>query len=259
MINDPFSRLPYDLLHTLFSHLPKASFLNLILASWPVNCATRNHPAFWKNHMRAAMPWFWEMDELIKQPQPQDIDYRRFYFWLDQNTTPTFAMGPPFLGIANRRRIWYACEQMASAYHKKLLPEVSTADDAANAVDFESCRCLEMPLVSYPQPSPKTTKTVNTQWVYSWSEVEKQPSMLETFWRGDSNMLVGLSLTFGGSRRVFGHAEEGVDATESMPIKPGDIIKSITIHIPQMCLRSTDDGTAICGLEVSFRMPVLST
>ena len=201
--------------------------------------------------MRSVMPWFWELDALFKQPQ-QDIDYKRVYFWLEQETTPRFAMEGPLLGIANRRRIWHACEQIADVYWMDLSPDLSITDHEATAVDLDSCRCLKMPLVCYPQPSEETAKTVTTQWVFSWTEVKKQSFKFETFWRGGGGSLVGLSLTFGDEMRIFGTADN-TDEAEFKQLKPGDEIESFTFHMTRIDLRRTSDiETAICGVEVGL-------
>jgi hypothetical protein len=119
VVNDPFGELPYDILHILLSLLPGKSVRGLMKASWPVTRVTRS-TKFWKWLLFSDLPWFWELHELIKEfPDDANLDFKKLYLWADEFTTPTFGMRGRFLGIANRRRIWGPCQELAESYSRR--------------------------------------------------------------------------------------------------------------------------------------------
>ena len=90
-------------------------------ASWPVHNATRSE-TIWKQLIHSEMPWFLELKDIIKEEPPitaEDLDYKRIYLWADKVTTPEFGMRGRFMGVANRRRIWGPCQQLADLYFEK--------------------------------------------------------------------------------------------------------------------------------------------
>ena len=65
------------------------------------------------------VPFFWEMLPLIDQSDLlPDFDYKTLFLWLDKVTTPEYGIAGPFMHVANRRRIWGVCEQLAPAYER---------------------------------------------------------------------------------------------------------------------------------------------
>lgn len=120
VINDPFNGLPYDVLYLILELLPVKSIQQLLIASWSANCAVHND-TFWKRIIHSELAWFWELRELVDDlPETENVDFKKVYFWLDKVTTPTLGMRGRFMGIANRRRIWRACQQLAESYFKSV-------------------------------------------------------------------------------------------------------------------------------------------
>lgn len=69
------------------------------------------------------MAWLWiprdlfddaklHTEEIGKSP----IDWMKVYLLFDSVTARPYAMSGVYMGLANRRRIWNACEQLKSAY-----------------------------------------------------------------------------------------------------------------------------------------------
>lgn len=205
--NDPFRDVPYDVLHYLFAFLPGKSLVALIRASWPVNCATRRNN-IWKLVIQWEMPWFWELwlQYGMLGEYRHLVNLKGLYLWLDKVTTPEYGMSGPFMGIANRRRIWGACQQIAGAYFKRVSQKKIWGNDEGNNAIMKNAimkqsKVHQMPMVLYPQPV--VVESFTTQWVYSWREVDYWPAAFETFWNA-VNDLVGLAVFIGGDRRFFG-------------------------------------------------------
>jgi hypothetical protein len=121
VLADPFKDIPYDVICEILSYLSGKSLQDFINASYIAYELTRDHNGFWKKRVRSDMPWLWELQKLIDEsPQAANFDYKRLYLWLDKETTPTYGMRGRFMGLANRRRIWEASEEIAGFYHQRL-------------------------------------------------------------------------------------------------------------------------------------------
>ncbi|KAK2755681.1 hypothetical protein FQN54_005830 [Arachnomyces sp. PD_36] len=246
--NDPFGNIPYDALHMILSFLPGSSVLELIKASRPVHSATR-YNEFWKHLIHWDMPWFWELHEVIKELRSKTLDYRSFYLWLNKVTTPTYGMEGPFLGLANRRRIWGACQQLADLYYEKTHRTVFTPDTPCSRAIMLHSESLQTPLVLYPRPEDSLTAS-RTQWIYSWDEVDNRPSTFEAFYNSD-NYLIGLAVTFGKSMRVFGST---VGASKySKRIGESEWITGLAVQFPLVNLFEKNPAIAIQGITLVFK------
>lgn len=229
--NDVFTKLPYDILHLIFLHLSTSDMLSLIHASYSVCSATRS-TSFWKSQIRTRiLPWFWEIEDLFDSTFPTDFNFKGTFLWLEKLTRAEFGMIGPFLGLANRRRIWNVCQELVPSYIEKVPKNAQPEPDAeaAKAI-IDKAFCLHMPLVTYPKP--KKTHVASAQFIRSWNEIESKSSVLETFWN-DNGALVGISVTFGSARRVFGTDEEskakaGIGV---MHIPAGEWIKEIVVYM----------------------------
>ena len=62
--------------------------------------------SFWKSVFYREAEWAGlELDGLLDGFRQDDIDYKGLWLWLEQATRPVFAVGAPWLGAANRRRV----------------------------------------------------------------------------------------------------------------------------------------------------------
>jgi len=229
--NDPLTVLPYDVLHGIFAELSLQDTLSLVNASYHVFDATRES-AFWRHMIRLhIVPFFWELDGLFKNTTfPNSFDWKGTFQWLDKITKPTFAMEGPLMSIANRRRIWNVCQQLAPLYHEKLNAEAyAEPGDVGAAAILETAKQFHMPVTMFPQPSVQETRAISTQFIRSWSEVGYRACDLDTYWTDQYGGLVGVSVSFGSTQRVFGKTE-GMKG-QSLHIKAGDWIKNIRVSV----------------------------
>ncbi|OJJ02026.1 hypothetical protein ASPVEDRAFT_83549 [Aspergillus versicolor CBS 583.65] len=114
VVADPFSQLPYDVLHLVLKRLPGSSVPALATASWTVQVAT-HHSSFWEMMLRREMPWFWELFELLEDERYSKTGCKRLFLWLDKELSVMYGLRGPLMGIANRKRIWGPCLQIREA------------------------------------------------------------------------------------------------------------------------------------------------
>ncbi|GAB1210217.1 hypothetical protein APSETT445_009008 [Aspergillus pseudonomiae] len=111
---DPFGQLPLEIAQQICMFLPGDSLKALAQASLSVQMITQDN-SFWKRFMQWDMPWLWEFQTLQTQ---KDVNYKSLYLWLNKMTTPRYGMDDlNLMGVANRRRVWGVCEQLASRYN----------------------------------------------------------------------------------------------------------------------------------------------
>lgn len=120
--NDPFTTLPYDIIVMVTPYLSVQDIFSLLQASLPINKLT-NSPNFWQWMIRVhILTWFPEIEDLFTSSEAlgNDPDFKRVFLWLFSVTKPEFGMKGPFIGIANRRRIWNAIQPLALLYLDKI-------------------------------------------------------------------------------------------------------------------------------------------
>jgi hypothetical protein len=116
---DPFRNIPYDLTHEILRYLSGDSIMALNRASWTIFSRTRSN-LFWKKRLSEDMVWFWELPQFLQNCQNRAGDYKALYLWLDKRTKPLYGLTGVFMGVANRRRIWGPCAELADRYHRRL-------------------------------------------------------------------------------------------------------------------------------------------
>jgi hypothetical protein len=122
--HDPLDMLPFAVIHNIFEHIDINDALALRQASWHVFQWTRSDTiGFGKQMIRLHLsPWFWEVDDFVSSIDDPAFDFTRFFLWLEAVTEPKVGMEGPFLGIANRWRIWDTCRQLVLDYHTTTNP-----------------------------------------------------------------------------------------------------------------------------------------
>ncbi|KAL3459981.1 hypothetical protein BJX64DRAFT_263745 [Aspergillus heterothallicus] len=125
VVRDPFANLPYDVTYYILQYLPSESVLALNRASWTIFARTRNN-SFWKRRLAQDMPWVWEIRPFLDAQEEgnertqEKIDSKLMYIRLEKQTRPVYGMSGPYMGLANRRRIWGPCSELAERYHARL-------------------------------------------------------------------------------------------------------------------------------------------
>lgn len=120
---DPFDRLPTDIIQNIIEQSDLNDTLALREASWYVHAWTkRHHKQFGLQMIRLHLsPWLWEMDDLLSSATSSEcnVDFTKLFFWIESITEPRFGMRGTFMGMANRWRIWDACQQMLYDYQER--------------------------------------------------------------------------------------------------------------------------------------------
>lgn len=230
--NDPLTILPYDILLGILDYLPVDDTFALRKASWHVFTSTQE-PAFWRHLLRLRVaPWFWEIKDLLAHTKfPETFDFQGLLMWLYYITFPEYGFRGPLMGIANRRRIWNACQDLVPVYAAKVTvtQPVAPPSEEAKAI-LDAAKSLHMPLVMYPQPQPKTARTISAQFICSWGEVTHRACDFDTYWDKEG-ALVGISVTFGQTERLFGTKSKYKGQPMNIPAK--DWIREIRIQLNQ--------------------------
>lgn len=114
---DSFQKLPLELLIKTCNMLDPQFLYQLALASPTVDALLGDKP-FWKQYLSIHMPWSHELLSIVDDESQtfQNADFKSLVRWVDQESTPRRWMRGPFMGIANRRRIWHVCEQLKTVY-----------------------------------------------------------------------------------------------------------------------------------------------
>ena len=117
--NDPFRKLPYDIVHAILGFVwDNDSILSLCQASWLVCCTLRDDESFWRGRIRRSLACLFELDHLIANDHEllRGKSFKGLLLALDSLTRPKRHIRGPFMGLANRRRVWGVCEQIADLY-----------------------------------------------------------------------------------------------------------------------------------------------
>ncbi|KAK5659552.1 hypothetical protein OQA88_754 [Cercophora sp. LCS_1] len=117
--NDPFRQLPYDIVHAIVGFVwDNASIMNLCQASWSVHCTLRASEPFWRGRIKTSLACLFELHHLIANDHEllRGKSFKGLLLALDSLTRPKRHIRGPFMGLANRRHAWGACEQIANLY-----------------------------------------------------------------------------------------------------------------------------------------------
>ncbi|KAM0430870.1 hypothetical protein ACHAPT_005502 [Fusarium lateritium] len=237
--DDPFSRLSGELIREIANIVPCDALLSLRSVSRPFYHDTRSN-SFWKSRIATDMPWLWDLNETLGVVAAQ-LDYRKLYAWLEVVTTPKFGVETPFLAIANRRRIWKSCIEIAD-YCKEvekmqyaMEPDLEIVEQAYRPILFKVA----------PTQASREDGISQTFWLYSWKEMDKsrfRSFIFEVFWN-DEDLLTGFGVVLGSSRRIFG-VEGGRKGAARMAA--GDWIAEMTLLFGQ---NRQSESKAIAGIQ----------
>lgn len=249
--HDPFNKLPTEILWNVAGHLPVGPLKSLAAASPFFRRATRGN-AFWKSYFQREMAWAWDvLAAVTAQTEPAKIDYERLCLWLDKISTPQFGARGPFLGLANRRRIWSVCQEIANQY---LHCTISNVREAPDISILEQCECQDMPFINLPRAGDQLTTTQRSLWVYGWEELNGRQSVtIELIWN-ENDALVGLGVTIGTSRRILGMDDANnprLRKTAALVRFESGWIQGLIIHPKSLVLGKDDTRTAVSGITVS--------
>jgi hypothetical protein len=228
--NDPFTKLPYVILSLIVPHLSSSDFLSLTRASYHVLSAT-HYNGFWTLfiHQRI-LPWFWELQSDFGKLFPSTFNFKRVYLWLDSVTKHEFGMRGPFMGIANRRRIWNACQGLVPLYQDRVLKDTGERIDEEAEQIMLGALSLQLPAVMHPPP--RAPRDTSNYWIHSWSEIDLSACTFEVSWDPEGT-LCGMLIAFAGDKRQFGlgTSTQGPASVQSVDISHEDWIQEIILYI----------------------------
>ncbi|KAI0142305.1 hypothetical protein F4776DRAFT_501242 [Hypoxylon sp. NC0597] len=115
--NDPFAKLPREVIFKICHLLFDENVPELAKASWVVHALTRNDGGFWKLSLQYNLGWFFEAQELIRLGALRRPEmFKGIYLWATKKIWVHLWLDGPLMHVANRRRIWVTCEELANAY-----------------------------------------------------------------------------------------------------------------------------------------------
>lgn len=267
---DPFTTTPLEIIYQIVYSLPPKSLINLMKASWSINIALRQGSNFWFEYIKRNMGWFLELHDNLESIGPNTMEMlhgkniKGLFLWADKITTPEFGLSGWSMGLANRRRIWQACEDLKETYISKW-NKMNQEHELGFIEGMIQARsgCLAIPLVSYPlgtrvpnvpYTSGAIADNITTYWIRSWSDLSME-NVFEVYWDTDG-IMVGISLTTDGEVRQFGESGCNVEfSKESLLIAESDWITGLILHIPRVELCNYSRGstwTSVKGLTVGL-------
>jgi hypothetical protein len=112
---DPFARLPAELLLTIVGQLPLASMKCLQDTSSTVARLELSN-GFWKRRIRRDMPWLFDLPDPAHgdESQKEEPDWAKTYADLLERSDASSPL--QIRGLVNRRRIWGVCEEFVQPY-----------------------------------------------------------------------------------------------------------------------------------------------
>ncbi|KAH6842295.1 hypothetical protein B0I37DRAFT_407388 [Chaetomium sp. MPI-CAGE-AT-0009] len=249
-VQDPFAALPPEIQRNIFRFLSRDSLLALLKASWAAFCTT-HHNSFWKWFLKHDMPWMTELRLLLDNPRlAPEPNYKALYMWLIQVTTPRFGMDGPFMGLANRRRIWSVCEELAPRYFRQLhvLPRQSPDDTM-----LQGATCRHLVFVSdVKEPQGESWDLQRTFFAYSQDEIDNKLFCLSAYWT-ENDSLAGLCVIVDRQKRSFGLTDDDMPhlTKTAMCLARGDYVTTIIL-----LAATTDPNRAITASPVVVGMKV---
>ena len=242
---NPFTRLAKEITCEILLHLPYQDVRNFIL-SGASNLKLSQLQSFWKRKILIDMPWLWELPNLEGRQ-----DWRKLYHELRRqsiaSTHPMVSQESTYagaasvasprdptlvLGLANRRRVWNACSQLAQLYMEQRREKGLDSKPQEVEISQDIVRnsvSLAMPLVA--SPVSKDFRSISSYFLSSWNDLEIGITLKFHF--RDDGRLCGIEsscLGRAGDARLFGTRPE-----------PGE---SVTINIPS--------GTWLAGWELNI-------
>ena len=216
--NDPFSRLPLELVTMIYYRLPQEALVKAILTSRSLG-RVRTCNWFWQQRLKLDMPWAWELHDLQK-----DVDWYRAYILLAQEVKDPFRSSTP--ALANRKRVWSACDQVLSLYREYLQANATadTEDDLVSSAMRHDAKLEHFPHLA---TSSESAKNVTTVWFPLNASFVQSEKRLVAYWKDRS--LTGLAMILGDQQTNVGNTTD-VDESEEMLIAQNDWLQSLTFH-----------------------------
>uniref|UniRef100_A0A8H7MZF0 F-box domain-containing protein n=1 Tax=Bionectria ochroleuca TaxID=29856 RepID=A0A8H7MZF0_BIOOC len=226
--SDPFSKLPREITDQIFSALDDTSLMDLFKASWALHSAHHNNHDFWMRRIKDEMEWFFELHEVLQSPGFLDgvSSMKAVYLWANLKSKPRLGFKGKYMGVANRRRIWFACGQIAESYRAKIAVSAGDVDESIE----DNAASPYTSIVSWPTASSDQL-FAHSFWISSWDALYSSKT-LDTFWDSEG-YLTGIAVTINGQKRLFGFDNKEHDLQQrTLEFQRHEWIAEMILHIP---------------------------
>jgi hypothetical protein len=124
--SDPFRKLPVELIEHIAEFAEGHDLIAIRQVSRFFRQATRSGN-FWKRLLLCEQAWLWDTPFSLehwessgKATSTQElVDWEKLYIVMEKSTARCFGTKGEMMALANRRRIWRVCEEIARVYWKK--------------------------------------------------------------------------------------------------------------------------------------------
>jgi hypothetical protein len=124
--NDPFCKLSVELIHQIANYTEGHELIALRQVSRFVRQATRSSD-FWKCLLFHEEAWLWDTPFSVAFWEPpgkststqHSADWEKLYVVMEKSTASGIGTKGAMMALANRRRIWKVCEEIAKGYWEK--------------------------------------------------------------------------------------------------------------------------------------------
>lgn len=260
----PFIKFADEIVLEILLHLSYQDTQSFVLSGiTPINLPQAQ--GYWKRKILIDLPFLWDLSEL---DGPRDFfkTYRELRRQCFATTPPTGeddkgntrVEGPRdktlVLGLANRRRVWNTCSQLAELYvkpQKNQMPGSKESQSTSEEITKNSLS-LQMPLVA--SPVSKEFRPLSTYFISSWEDMNKEHTF--TFHFNDDGRLCGLEVEMAGtnSSKLLGEKTKIPDlgASSKFVIPAGNWITGFELNIGNCYTLNKDAKIGITGLMVSL-------
>ncbi|KAJ0418445.1 hypothetical protein BJY00DRAFT_302832 [Aspergillus carlsbadensis] len=199
--NDPFARLPPELLIAIVVQLPLASIECLQAASSTVARLELSN-GFWKRKTRSDMPWLFDLPDPTHDDGSEmgEPDWTKTYVNLLQRSDASSPL--QIRGLVNRRRIWGVCEEFVQPYATR---KATINADRARSKEPLLSNAVSMPMRQLTSIQAGSESSV-LPLLNRLSDIER-PFALAVFWSSEG-ALSGFGFRFINIPEKEGEKEE---------------------------------------------------
>jgi hypothetical protein len=239
--SDIFAELPLELVQHITRFIPIES-VNALQQVNPSVAAFTQTNSFWKERILQDMPWLYDLPER----KNTGLDWARIYKELLLKSEKTEHI---ILGLANRRRIWLLCEQIAESYIAlKQAKDSQKHSSLLDAVSDKMIKVGHLPGAKFEMSKLALFDDVE--------DVGKYESTLKVHWTREGYLLGFSVKTADSTHHHLGASNLVAARTDSVSIPEGDWLRGFVFisndGIEYTYLCEEDIGRVVVGIELIF-------
>lgn len=240
---DPFQKLPPEILFSIMRHLDLPSINRLREASRQASQLELSN-GFWRSRLLRDMPWLYDLNWAHNTPTPGDVhgldaaDWTKIYrdLYLASNSGGKNKVH----GLVNRRRIWGICEQIAALYSAR---DLAVRDGSITEVMRDVCSTRFAQLILRDPPNTTVTRI---SLLTRYADLESTTPVLSVHWTQDGEL---------SKLNIMEPASEGTSPLrDDVQIPEGDWITGLIIYSEDAPRNTKGDPVqcSTCGLCILF-------